>query len=137
MAVKIEMYVSKGLKVTVTGQNVKEAIKELTLFSEVPTKCPRSGAPITFKHRKADENDFYEVVSRSNPEYKSTLGQHRNSDTLFYKNNEEWKSWEEIQNQSGNRNRQDNSQNRNQKQKPKPEPEPDQSFDEMDDDLPF
>ena len=132
MAVKIELMVSKGLKATVTGQNVKEAINELNMFAEVPHECPRCKAPIAFKHREVDGNHFYEVVCRGKVEHKSTLGVHRQGDTLYYKNSENWKTMDEIKNENGGSN-----QRRQPTQKPKPEP--DQSLRDLegDDDLPF
>lgn len=72
--------------IQVEADNVKDLIKEVSFFNELPHKCQNcSDTDLGFRHRSVSGNEYYELVC-NNPDCGFTfpLGQHKdNKDTLF------------------------------------------------------
>lgn len=84
------MSIKANLKVGTTtiqveADSVKDLIKEISFFNELPPQCGKCGdRDLGFRHRNVDKNDYFEMVC-NNPECGFTfpLGQHKEGGTLF------------------------------------------------------
>ena len=71
---------------------VKDLIRELSFFSELPQTCPVCGNSLHFGYSENDGNDFYRLECDNEKEqHSSTLGTYKDETRgLFYKPLEAW-----------------------------------------------
>lgn len=79
-----------AVPVQVEADNLKDLIKQASFFSEVPAECTCGSTDLVPRHRKHEDNDFYEIFCKA-CEQTLGLGQHRTGGTLFVKNGDGWK----------------------------------------------
>lgn len=102
--IRLKFRVNPSLMAEVEGNTLTEAIKELTVFTEMPSECPRCGSPVTVKWREYNGNDYYEAVcTNPDPEqvHKANLGQYKEGGRLYWKN-DEFKTHAELSRRGGN-----------------------------------
>lgn len=76
--------------IMVEAENVKDLIKEISFFNELPAHCGNcKSSNLGFRHRNVRENDFYEIVCRDCG-HSFKLGQHKGKETLFPKQTDGW-----------------------------------------------
>ena len=79
--------------IMVEADNVKDLIKEVSFFNELPCNCGNcKSANLGFRHRLVQQNDFYEIICRDCG-YTFKLGQHKQPlNTLFPKYTDGWQA---------------------------------------------
>jgi uncharacterized protein with PIN domain len=95
--IKIEKQIHASLKIEIQADDIQEAVKDLSLFNELPAFCPRCEAPVTLHHREHNGNDYYEARCEGEVIHKSNLGTYRDGKRLYWKN-DSFKTIEEIRN---------------------------------------
>lgn len=95
MAITMRLKIG-GSEIAVAGKNLKELIREASVFSELPCECGLCKSKnIGFKYRMTkDEDEYYEMLCRDCLATYA-LGQHKNGDTLFPKGNKDTGGWDE------------------------------------------
>lgn len=79
-----------AIPVQVDAEDLKGLIQQVSIFSEVPTECQCGSTNIVPRHRKHEDNDFYEIVCQD-CKHTMGLGQHKVGKTLFVKNADGWR----------------------------------------------
>lgn len=133
--IELTRRLNKHTTVKVVADNQLELIENMSFFESLPDTCPRCGDETYLSHREYDGNDYYELRCRGtveNVEHKASIGQHKDSRSLFYKEGQNWLTLEELRNgkkhvpeggrQQQNPN-QDIGQMREQANRGKPEPQ--------------
>lgn len=88
--VTIEALVMGSHKITVSGVDEKEAIKNISLFSQIPDACPECGSALFFTYRKvAAKGDkkggtFYGIKCKGMPAHEKYFHTHDNEAQNLY-----------------------------------------------------
>lgn len=79
-----------SIPVQVEASNLKDLIKESSFFAELPTECTCGSQHLVPRHRKHEDNDFYEILCQDCGQTMG-IGQHKTGNTLFVKKSDGWK----------------------------------------------
>jgi len=99
--IEIQVKVGGRSNVTVSSDKIKDVFQELSFFNTLPRVCPRckkeTGEDVCYRllHNKDKQNHHYYKL-KCDKGHQSNLGQYAEGDALFYKNDEEWRTYEEI-----------------------------------------
>lgn len=78
-----------AVPVQIEADTIKDLIKEVSFFAEMPPQCECGGVNLMPRHRKVEENDFYEIICGAC--HKTLpLGQHKRGDSLFVNKTKGW-----------------------------------------------
>lgn len=99
MPLEIELAVRHGpLTIRATGESPKEVVRAVAAFQDLPTNCPRCGAPLRFTYRTAAKYAYYGLACNGETPHFVDLGQYQDDEReLFYDHKKEWHTRAEIQ----------------------------------------
>lgn len=88
--IHVQTSIGTNLKVTVTGENVKEVIKNASFFTTLPQKCPLCDSAVHLNYRSPKEFHYYGLRCVGPTTHECNFGAHKEGGTLFYKGTDSW-----------------------------------------------
>ena len=81
-----------GLEITGEAQDAKRLFEEVCFWQGLPSTCPIDGTDTVLYFKEPKGNSYYSIVSVGTPQYQFPLGQLKEGDGMFPKN--QWTYWD-------------------------------------------
>ena len=88
--IHVQTSIGNNLKVTVTGESVKEVIKNASFFTTLPQKCPLCDSAVHLNYRSPQTFHYYGLRCVGPTIHECNFGAHKEGETLFYKGTDSW-----------------------------------------------
>lgn len=88
--IHVQTSIGDNLKVTVTGESVKDVIKHASFFTTLPQKCPLCDSPVHLNYRSPQTFHYYGLRCVGPTIHECNFGAHKEGETLFYKGTDSW-----------------------------------------------